>query len=46
MTTWLTGGTMLDQPAPPFRLKSLTGKKVALADYRGQYVVLHFGTSW
>jgi len=32
--------------APAFRLTSVDGKKVALSDYRGKIVVIHFGASW
>ena len=37
---------MLGQPAPPISLESLEGRRVSLADFRGQIVVLHFGTGW
>jgi hypothetical protein len=34
-------------PAPQVRLATVAGEQtVALGDYRGRYVVLHFGTSW
>lgn len=32
--------------APQFRLESLEGETVALSDFRGNYVVLHFGAGW
>jgi len=32
--------------APGFRLQDLEGKFVDLEDFRGRYLVLHFGTSW
>jgi len=32
--------------APPFELVSLDGNRVALADFAGKIVVLHFATSW
>jgi len=38
---------MLGQAAPPFRLADArTGQKVSLEDFRGRFVVLHFGASW
>jgi len=36
----------IGRAAPPIALKSLDGKNVALADYKGKLVVLHFGASW
>ncbi len=36
----------LEKPAPTFRLSTLDGKMVALADLRGKIVVLHFGAGW
>ena len=32
--------------APAFTLNDLTNQPHALSDYRGQVVVIHFGTSW
>jgi hypothetical protein len=38
---------MLGEPAPPFRLEEVrTGETHALEDFRGKWVVLHFGASW
>ncbi len=37
---------MLGEPAPAFRLQSLEGRGVALQDFKGKFVVLHFGTGW
>lgn len=37
---------MLGSEAPEFRLESLDGETVALSDYRGKHVVLHFGAGW
>jgi hypothetical protein len=38
---------MLDQPAPSFELNEVrTGETHALEDFRGKFVVLHFGASW
>lgn len=38
---------MLGRPAPSFRLQDVrTGKTHALEDFRGRFVVLHFGASW
>ena len=34
------------QPAPQLSLRSLEGKPVALSDYNGRIVVLHFGAGW
>ena len=32
--------------APPFRLQSLKGDTISLADYLGKYVVIHLAASW
>lgn len=37
---------MIDQPAPAFELKDLTGKAVKLADYKGKVVILDFWATW
>jgi len=37
---------MLGEPAPAFTLPSLTGEVISLPDFRGKYLVIHFGTSW
>ena len=37
---------MSGDPAPPFELAGTDGKSYALADQRGRFVVIHFGTSW
>lgn len=37
---------MMGEPAPAFRLQTLEGKTLALADLRGKFVVLHFGAGW
>ena len=37
---------MLGEPPPPFTLKGIDGKAYALANLRGRFVVIHFGTSW
>jgi cytochrome oxidase Cu insertion factor (SCO1/SenC/PrrC family) len=36
----------IGEVAPAFNLETLQGKKVALADLRGKFVVIHFATSW
>ena len=36
----------IGKEAPAFRLTSVDGKKVALSDYHGNLVVIHFGASW
>ncbi len=36
----------IGRPAPAIELKSVDGKAVSLADYKGKLVVLHFGASW
>ena len=36
----------IGEVAPAFNLQTLQGKKVALADLRGKFVVIHFATSW
>lgn len=37
---------MQGSEAPEFRLESLDGETVALSDFRGDFVVLHFGAGW
>lgn len=37
---------MIGEPAPAFQLESLEGKRVALQEFKGKFVVLHFGTGW
>jgi len=34
------------KPAPAFSLKNIEGKTVALADHRGQPVLLYFWATW
>ena len=34
------------QAAPLFKLQSLSGDTLALADLRGKFVVIHFAASW
>jgi cytochrome oxidase Cu insertion factor (SCO1/SenC/PrrC family) len=36
----------IGNPAPPFSLPTLDGKRLSLSDLRGQFVVLHFGAGW
>ena len=37
---------MIGEAAPAFRLTSIDGRSVALADLRGKNVVIHFAASW
>jgi peroxiredoxin len=36
----------MNQPAPDFTLKSLSGKNLKLSEYRGNVVLLNFWASW
>ncbi len=36
----------VDSPAPDFKLESLSGEDVQLADFRGQIVLLNFWATW
>ncbi len=36
----------IGEPASPFTLSTLDGKKLSLSDLKGNLVVLHFGTGW
>lgn len=38
--------TKTGEVAPAFYLETLQGKKVALANLRDKFVVIHFATSW
>jgi peroxiredoxin len=43
----LDGAMQLEgQTAPDFRLASLDGEEIGLADHRGKVVVLNFFASW
>ena len=37
---------MAGSPAPNFRLESLSGEVIELNELRGEFVVLHFATTW
>lgn len=37
---------MIDQQAPAFALPVLDGDSLSLEDFRGNFVVLHFGAGW
>lgn len=38
---------MLGEPAPTFQLDEVhSGETFALEDFRGSFIVLHFGASW
>jgi len=41
-----TAGKMLNEVAPGFSLKDITGKKVHLSDYRGKIVVIDLWATW
>lgn len=36
----------IGKPAPAFNLSTLDGRRLALSDLKGKFVVLHFGTGW
>ena len=36
----------IGQAAPSFALPTLDGKAVSLADFKGKFLVLHFGAGW
>ena len=38
--------SLIGKPAPTFALKDLTGKPLALADYRGKVVLIDFWATW
>lgn len=38
--------SLIGKPAPDFSLKDEKGNRVALADYRGKVVLLHFWATW
>jgi cytochrome oxidase Cu insertion factor (SCO1/SenC/PrrC family) len=37
---------MIGTAAPRFTLVGVDGESLGLADLRGEFVVIHFGTSW
>lgn len=37
---------MLDETAPPFTLKDISGKQVSLSDYKGKIVILDLWATW
>jgi cytochrome oxidase Cu insertion factor (SCO1/SenC/PrrC family) len=37
---------MIGEAAPPFDLSTVGGDRLSLADLKGKFVVIHFGTSW
>lgn len=37
---------LLEQPAPDFALKSLSGQNLRLSEYRGEIVLVNFWASW
>jgi cytochrome oxidase Cu insertion factor (SCO1/SenC/PrrC family) len=36
----------IGEPAPEFSLTSTNGSSVALSDYKGKFLVVHFAASW
>lgn len=46
MATMAPAQPMIGTPAPPFSLKGIDGRVHSPGDYRGSFVVIHFGTSW
>lgn len=41
-----SASTLVNHKAPPFTLRSSTGKEVSLAEFRGHPVVLNFWATW
>lgn len=37
---------MMGEVAPAFELTSLEGQQISDSDFRGKFVVLHFGAGW
>lgn len=46
VTTLLCTPALAADPAPSFRLQSMAGNEVSLADYRGQVVMINFWATW
>jgi len=44
--TYVLPSPLIERPAPDFRLTTLGGDSLALADLRGEVVVLNFWASW
>lgn len=42
----LAGAVEVGKPAPGFKLRTLDGKSVSLADFKGKVVVLKLATTW
>ena len=45
-TAKATSQYRLQEKAPEFSLKDLTGKTVSLSSFEGKFVVIHFATTW
>lgn len=41
-----SGHPMIGEQAPAFELESVSGEMRSLGDFRGKYLVVHFGASW
>lgn len=37
---------LIGDAAPPFELSTVGGETLSLTDLKGDFVVIHFGTSW
>ncbi|HVO41915.1 MAG TPA: TlpA disulfide reductase family protein [Aggregatilineales bacterium] len=44
--TYVPAVGLIDQPAPDFTLKTLTGSTIKLSAYRGQWVFVNFWATW
>ncbi len=46
LTLWTRTEPVVGEPAPNFKVTTVDGREVTLADYRGRFLLLDFGAPW